>query len=169
LIDPASSIVPRDPTTQMRLVAPADEPFVHHLYRTSRAGEFAAAGLPPAVLETLLDQQYRAQAQGYAAQFPDAISLIILHRDEPVGRLILQIGDRSWRIVDIVLLGSARGRGIGSDLIEAVARTASGQGAQELVLAVLSRNVAARRLYERLGFVQTAEGVHIAMTRPLQS
>jgi ribosomal protein S18 acetylase RimI-like enzyme len=167
LLDPASSIVPRDPTTQVRLAAPADEPFVRQLYRTSRAGEFAAADLPPAVLETLLDQQYRAQALGYAAQFPDAIALIIRHRDEPVGRLILQTGDRSWRIVDIVLLDSARGRGIGSDIIEAIARAASGQGAQELVLAVLSGNVAARRLYERLGFVQTTEGVHIAMTKPL--
>ena len=106
----------------MRLAIPADEPFVRHLYRNSRAGEFTAAGLPPAVLDTLLDQQYRAQAAGYAAQFPGAVCLVILHRDEPVGRLILQTGDRSWRIVDISLLGSARGQGIGAS-IQPVTRT----------------------------------------------
>lgn len=140
-----------------------------HLYRTSRAEEFAAAGLPPAALDALLEQQYRAQAQGYATQFPDAVFLIILHRDEPVGRLILQTGDQRWRIVDIVLLPAVCGQGIGSDIIEAVARAASAQGARELVLAVLFSNVAARRLYERLGFVQTAAGVHIAMTKRLHA
>jgi ribosomal protein S18 acetylase RimI-like enzyme len=167
LIDPASSIVPRAPATHLRLAGTADEPFVRQLYRNSRASEFAAAGLPQAALDVLLDQQYRAQAAGYAAQFPDAMALIVLHHDEPVGRLILQIGDRQWRIVDILLLAEVRGQGIGSDLIDAIRRAASERDARELCLAVRFNNVAARRLYARLGFAETADGVHIEMCKDL--
>jgi len=105
--------------------------------------------LPQASLDTLLEQQYRAQAAGYAAQFPDAVTLIVLRGDEPVGRLILAAGDQRWRIVDIVLLPGVRGRGIGSDIFDAIARVARESGVHELSLSVLSTNVAARRLYAR--------------------
>lgn len=120
-----------------------------------------------ALLEILLEQQFRAQAAGYAAQFPQALSLIVLHRHEPIGRLILQIAESRWHIIDVVLIPSARGHGIGTDLIEAVARAAHRQGARELNLMVLSGNAAARRLYARLGFIETASGVHITMSKPL--
>ncbi|WP_426438307.1 N-acetyltransferase family protein [Bradyrhizobium genosp. P] len=164
----AARLAPRDPATHLRLAAPADEPFLRDLYKSSRAGEFAATGLPPAAIEPLLDQQYRAQAAGYAAQFPGAVALIILYRDAPVGRLILEAADLSWRIVDLALLDAMRGQGIGSDIIEAVGRAASTHGARELCLAVLSGNAAARRLYERLGFaISGDDGVRIAMVRPL--
>ena len=166
--DVAALLAPRDPITQIRLAANADEPFLRHLYKSSRADEFASAGLPPAALDMVLEQQYRAQAAGYAAQFPSAISLIILHRDAPVGRLILQTGDPHWRIADIALLEAARRQGIGSDIIATVARAASACGARELALAVLPNNVAARRLYQRLGFAaQGDDGIRISMVKPL--
>jgi len=168
LTNVAALLAPRDPITQIRLAAKADEPFLRHLYKSSRAGEFAATGLPPAALDMVLEQQYRAQAAGYAAQYPDAISLIILHRDATVGRLILQTGERRWRIVDIALLDTARGQGIGGDVITTVARAASACGAHELALAVLPNNVAARRLYQRLGFAaQGDDGIRISMVKPL--
>jgi hypothetical protein len=37
--------------------AAADEPFIKHLFKTSRAGDFAAAGLPDSVPDILLHQQ----------------------------------------------------------------------------------------------------------------
>jgi GNAT superfamily N-acetyltransferase len=196
-----AGIVLRDAAIGLRPAAAADQPFIRQLFKASRAGEFKAAGLPDAALEILLEQQFRAQAAGYAARFPQAITLIVLHRHEPIGRLILQIGETkafssevdpgsrqenaskqetrapfrfnrngkgsSWHIIDVVLLPSARGHGIGTDLIEAVAQAADRQGARELNLTVLSGNAAARRLYARLGFIETASGVHIAMSKPL--
>ena len=162
-----AGIVLRDAATGLRPAAAADQPFIRQLFKTARPGEFKAAGLPDAALDILLEQQFRAQAAGYAAQFPQALSLIVLHRDEPIGRLMLQIGRNSWHVIDVVLLPSARGRGIGTDLIGAVARAAQHQGARELNLTVLSGNAAARRLYARLGFIETASGAHIAMSKPL--
>ena len=164
----AAAIIPSGPEIRLRTAIAADETFMRRMFKTSRAGDFAAAGLPPAALDMLLEQQFRAQSAGYKAQFPDAVSLIILRHDEPIGRLMLSIGDRRWRIVDIILLPSARGCGIGTDIIGAVALAARAQGVLELVLSVLSTSVAARRLYLRLGFTETGEGVvHIEMTKPL--
>jgi ribosomal protein S18 acetylase RimI-like enzyme len=196
-----AGIVLRDAATGLRPATVADQPFIRQLFKTARAGEFKAAGLPDAALDILLEQQFRAQAAGYAAQFPQAISLIVLHRGEPIGRLIFQIGETrafssevdpgsrqenaskqetrapfrfnrngkgsSWHVIDVVLLPSARGRGIGTDLINAIARAAQYHGARELDLTVLSGNAAARRLYARLGFIETASGAHIAMSKPL--
>ena len=163
----ASAIVPGNPATRLRIATEADTSFTRELFKTSRAGEFAAIGLPPAALDTLLEQQFRAQGAGYAAQFPDAHSLIVCWHDGPVGRLIVSIGERRWRIIDILLLPAVRGRGVGSDLIDAVARAAREHGAHDLVLTVLSTNAEARRLYLRLGFTETGEGTHIEMTKRL--
>jgi ribosomal protein S18 acetylase RimI-like enzyme len=164
-LDVAALIVPRNPATLLRHAKAGDEPFVRRLFNAARAGEFAAAGLPQATLDLLLEQQFRAQAMGYAAQFPDAKSLIVQHRDEPVGRLMLVAGERSWQVIDIVLLPSERGQGIGTDVIEAVLRAATAAGAREVTLSVLFNNAAARRLYGRLGFVETGEGVHVPMAK----
>ena len=162
-------IVPRDPETRVRLAAPADEPFLRNLHKSVRAADFAAAGLPPATLDMLLEQQYRAQTVGYAAQFPDAGSLIILHRDEPVGRVLLVAGERRWHLVDVALQPASRGRGIGSAIIEAIARAATDADARELTLSVLFGNDAARRLYARLGFTETGGDVHVTMTKRLDA
>jgi ribosomal protein S18 acetylase RimI-like enzyme len=166
MIAPAH-IVPRNPTTHVRLAAPADAPFLRDLHKSARAADFAAAGLPRAALDMLLEQQYRAQTAGYAAQFPDAGSLIILHRDEPVGRLMLLAGDAGWHVIDILLLPSARGQGIGTDVLEAIARAATEAGAHKVTLSVLFSNAGARRLYARLGFAETGGDVHVTMAKRL--
>jgi len=134
--------------------------------KAHRRVDFTAAGLAPAALDALLEQQFRAQTAGYAAQFP-ALTLIVLQEKATIGRLMLAGGDRSVRILDIALLPSACGRGIGSDILSAVARAARVQGGEELVLSVLFSNLAARRLYERLGFAEIGDGVRIEMRKVL--
>jgi GNAT superfamily N-acetyltransferase len=154
----------------LRPAEPTDEPFIRQLFKTTRAESFAAIPLPPVLLDAVLEQQFRAQSAGYATQFPDAASLVIARRDEPIGRLILRRDAHCWHIIDILLLQSERGRGVGTAIINAVAHAAREQGARELTLAVLVSNTGARRLYARLGFVETsasAGGGHIIMTRRL--
>lgn len=162
------SIVPGDPVTQLDAATDADGPFIRELFKAGRARDFAAAGLPTATLETLLEQQFRSQTAGYAMRFPEALHLIIRRHEAPVGRLILATGTRRWRIVDILLRADARGHGIGSDVIDAVARAARDHGARDVALSVLSGNIDARRLYQRLGFVETGgDGIHLEMAKPL--
>jgi GNAT superfamily N-acetyltransferase len=102
-------------------------------------------------------------------QFPGAIALVALRQGEPVGRLILDTGDRRWRLIDIVLLPSWRGQGIGSEPDRGGRARASQAGAaDELCLSELSTNLAAHRLYGCLGFVETGrDDTHIAIARQL--
>jgi ribosomal protein S18 acetylase RimI-like enzyme len=154
----------------VRPAGPTDEPFLRHLFKTTRAEQFRAAGLPPAALDLLLEQQYRSQASAYAEQFGDAASLLIQQESVPIGRALLNCDDERWHIIDIALLPSQRGQGIGSWVIERIAADAEKRGARSLTLAVLATNQSARRLYARLGFADIdvgTGGTHVVMSRHL--
>ncbi|MGD0635689.1 MAG: GNAT family N-acetyltransferase [Beijerinckiaceae bacterium] len=155
----------------LRQAAPEDELFLRGLFAAVRGPEFAAAGLPGAMVAQLLGQQYRAQQAGYAAAFPQASSLVILREGVSVGRVLLagRPSGEGWalHIVDIAILPTRQGQGIGSDVIEALARAARSDGAAGLSLSVLSTNTKARRLYERLGFTEAGAGVYTAMIKRL--
>jgi RimJ/RimL family protein N-acetyltransferase len=103
---------------------------------------------------------------GYPAQLPGALALVIAGHGKPIGRPPLLRDSPDWHIIDITLLPPARGLGVGTDVIRALAQTAREQGAHRLTLTVLAGNLAARRLYGRLGFIGTGEaagGAHVAM------
>ena len=169
-----------DPVSRIRRLEAADESFVRELFQGERAAQFAPLGLSDAMLGALLDQQYHAQRAAYAHRFPDAGHFIIEHAGAGVGRLIVTFADapevpeahaRSpghvLHLVDIVLAAAWRNRGIGSDVIDSLARAGEAVGAVCFTLLVLQTNHAARRLYERLGFRALAEGVYVFMERKL--
>lgn len=58
----------------------------------------------------------------------------------------------TWFLGLVFLAPAARGRGLGTALVEAVCAHAKAEGARALRLAVAHTNTGARRLYERLGF-----------------
>lgn len=60
----------------------------------------------------------------------------------------------------LAVVPSARGRGIGSTLLEAVAAEAKRRGARKIMLHVFGTNLVAQRLYERHGYL--VEGVRKA-------
>lgn len=75
-----------------------------------------------------------------------------------------------WEIVYLGVVPEARGQGLGAHMVQlAVAEARRAQ--RSVVLAVDVRNLAARRIYERLGFVDlTVQSVHLrqaAGTRPI--
>lgn len=60
----------------------------------------------------------------------------------------------------IVVRGRLRGQGIGRMLVKKVADDARARGASELYLEVRENNVAARRLYRSMGFVDVGRRVN---------
>jgi ribosomal protein S18 acetylase RimI-like enzyme len=64
-------------------------------------------------------------------------------------------GDRLGELESISVLPELRGRGIGSELLEAVDREFARLGVDDLILGALPGNTAAIRLYERHGFRPT--------------
>ncbi|MBR0950729.1 GNAT family N-acetyltransferase [Bradyrhizobium canariense] len=163
----ALRILPDDASLQLRPASPADQAFLRHLFGRVRGDTFGAAGLTGPMLDRVLDQQFRAQSSGYSTQYPDAVSLIIVRGNEAIGRLLLHCAGQRWHVIDIGLLPSDRGQGIGTKVIDAVEAAARERSAVLLTLMVLASNTAARRLYSRLGFVEDGESspAHIEMRK----
>jgi GNAT superfamily N-acetyltransferase len=66
--------------------------------------------------------------------------------------------ERAWLLDILYVRPSARGRGLGTELLRAAAEHVRNAGADTLALEVLESNADARRLYDRLGF-RTVERV----------
>ncbi|CAL77589.1 conserved hypothetical protein [Bradyrhizobium sp. ORS 278] len=103
-----------------------------------------------------LAQQYRAQVAGYAVQYPQAQSLVILRDGSPVGRLLLDRTAAQSHVVDLALLPGTRNAGVGREIMEAVATAGREPGAEMLSLPLAASNEDAMRFYARLGFLDIA-------------
>ena len=152
-------MVSRSLTISRRPAEPSDDGLVRTLFEQSRP-EFAL--LPPEVAGPLLDLQVRAQHLHYATHYPNAGHEILVADGVDVGRLITDDSVDAVQIVDVAVLEAYRGRGIGSAVLgEVIAGAArSSRGTR---LSVWHENVAARRLYERLGFVAVTDDAYIEM------
>ena len=148
----------------LRTACNADAAFERALFETARPDEALFSAWPAADSARFLDEQFRCQTVHYAGVHPDADRMIALAGGEAIGRLILDAAAGNWCIVDIALLPQWRGRGIGACLLQAVQHQARRSGASAVKLTVEMGNPA-RRLYERLGFIATAdEPPHVGMT-----
>lgn len=140
------------PPVALRPATPADAEFLYRVYASTRYEELAPAGWPPEQVEAFLRMQFRAQDMYYRQHFADAAFDVILCRGEPAGRLYLDRRPDEVRVVDIALLSAFRGAGIGTYLLTGVCSGAAGWGVP--VRVHVEAFNPARRLYDRLGFVQ---------------
>jgi GNAT superfamily N-acetyltransferase len=140
-----------------------DLPFVAALYASTRADELAQTGWPAPQQQAFLAQQHRAQHQHYRTAFPNAEWLILERSGENIGRLYVDesASDRTL-LIDISLVGEARGRGLGAAIL-ADLLAAAGEAGRSVSLHVERLNPA-RRLYVRLGFQLVRDmGVYLEM------
>lgn len=145
----------RGSEVELRAETPDDEGFVGQLYASIRRGEFAALGWPETALAAFLSEQHRLQRLHYRAHYQPARFSIVERAGAPIGRLYLHLGAEEIRLIDISLIESARGAGLGGALIRSVLDEAATTG-RRVSLHVDAGNPA-RRLYARLGF-QAAGG-----------
>jgi ribosomal protein S18 acetylase RimI-like enzyme len=136
-------------TITSRPAEPGDAQLLRELFVQARP-DFAM--LPPDLRESILDLQVRAQRAHYAEVFPDASDDVLVADGVAVGRLILRRDGDDVRIIDVAVLASHRGQGIGTSVLRQVLADADRDGLA-VSLSVWSANTDARRLYERLGFV----------------
>lgn len=135
----------------LRAATPADEPFLRDLLAQVRATEFAL--LPEQLAATLLTQQREAQRRSIAGRPRGREEIATNELGEPLGRLATARDDDGLRIVDVTVDAAHRGAGIGTQLIRLALRRAA-EEALPVVLGVAHDNPAARRLYEREGFIE---------------
>lgn len=140
----------------------SDKGFIENLYRATREDLRMLEG-DAAFIESLIEQQMRAQQQGYGEQHPDAMYFIVELHAEPIGRLTVAMGPNEVRIVDLAFLPAAQGKGYGKGVIQALQMTAEKIPAP-LSLLVLRTNTAALQLYLNLGFrAEQQNDTHLLM------
>ena len=138
----------------LRTLHDGDMPWLCELYASTRAEELALVPWPETTKHAFLAQQFALQHQHFVTHFPDADFLMIEHASQgPVGRYYLWRTPREHLLVDISLIPNARNHDLGSQLIKQSQKEAQSSDCP-MTLHVSHANVRARRLYERLGFVE---------------
>ena len=133
-----------------RLIVESDVPFLRELYASTRSEELAQTGWSDVLKSQFIAQQFHAQTIGYASAHPTMESLIVERAGVAIGRLLLDSDTGSFMVVDISLVPTMRGAGIGGAILGDVLQQA-GRDSKTVVLSVLPTNPALR-LYQRLGF-----------------
>jgi ribosomal protein S18 acetylase RimI-like enzyme len=150
----------------LRPIQSDDQEFLFRLYASTRAEELAVVAWSDEQKEAFLRQQFGAQHAYWTEHYTGATFDLVLVDGKPGGRLYVDRWPREVRIVDIALMPEHRGSGIGSRLLKRVFAEADGAG-KPVSIHVESYNPA-KRLYERLGFVQVGDhGVYLLMERPV--
>jgi ribosomal protein S18 acetylase RimI-like enzyme len=139
-----------------RPAKPEDQEFLFELYCSTRREEVAAWGWDTSQQDAFLRMQFRAQQVSYRATMPRAVDRIVLVDGNPAGRILVDTRELEIVLADIALLLKYRGRGIGTRLIDELLR-AGIRANRPVTLSVSRANLAAIRLYERLGFLAVDE------------
>jgi GNAT superfamily N-acetyltransferase len=130
----------------------ADLPFLSALYASTRAEEVAMTGWPAEMQRQFLEQQFDAQHRHYMRHYPDAEWLVVERAGRPIGRLYIEEWPSQIRIIDISLMGDSRGLGLGRAILEDIIEL--GRSLSKPISIHVEKNNPARRLYQRLGFVE---------------
>jgi len=94
----------------------------------------------------------------------DGDTLVLLAGDGPDGLAVLRFRASIWSaglecyLAELYITPARRGQGLGRELMEAVLRAARERGADTMDIGVDEPDVAARRLYESLGFSNRSGG-----------
>ncbi len=112
------------------------------------------------------DRGYGAHVRDVAGRVGDVPVLVAVRADRIVGSVTIaphgsshselaREGEVEFRYLGVA--PEAWGSGVATRLVDAVEEYAVGAGADRLVLCVIDENVAAARVYERLGFTRVPE------------
>ena len=133
-----------------------DYGFLREVYATTRLEELAQTGLDQDQQAAFIDMQFRAQHADYHHRFPDAAYSVIEAAGQPVGRLYVDRRADEVRILDITIMPTHRGRGIGARLLEELIDEVRETGKPLGIY--LDNGCASIRLFERLGFKPIERG-----------
>jgi ribosomal protein S18 acetylase RimI-like enzyme len=124
----------------------SDEAFLDALYLDTRP-DLGALPVPRGVIEGIARHQRAMQVEDYARRFAALETWLVLENASPVARIVLAGEGGALRVVDLSVAPAARRKGVASRLLRALQDECG-----RVTLRVRSENLAARRLYQGLGF-----------------
>ena len=133
----------------------ADHAFLQALYFSSR--EDLQQAIPDAaLLQQLMAMQQNAQEAGFRQHFPLARQFLVLQSGHPIGRAVVDASPAGLHLVDIAVRPEARRSGAATAILSALQAHALARRLP-LSLAVRHTNLAALRLYQKLGFTTASQ------------
>ena len=157
---------PRPPISpaeiSLREVSAADDAFLLQLYASVRADELTQVPWSHDQKEAFVRQQYGAQRQQYATEYPQGTHQIVCVGGEPVGRLYRARHNDVDHILDITIAPEHRNAGVGSAVLQGMMREAS-QAHRHVTIHLETFNPSLR-LFRRLGFrAESQQGFQLLM------
>jgi len=152
----------------LRPAAQHDRLLCETLFIEQHQRPLVLAGWNDAQCRHYLQSQFTMREQHLATQYPCADHYMIVAEENEVGRMLINRQQNQIQIVDMALLASWCGRGIGAYLLSELCREAD-ETKKPLALQVACDNPA-QRLYSRFGFEMNEEldkeqGVYLNMRR----
>ena len=132
---------------------PGDKRFLFELFAAHNGAMLRLAGLPGAMIETLLEAQFRSQAATYRNMFPNAIYSIIAFEGDEIGRFIEQDETDVVYFVDFLLSPQHQAKGIGPAITRALMEEWASRGRGTRV-EVMINNEPCLKMCRRLGFTE---------------
>ena len=138
----------------IRLIKPSDDPVIANIIRTVMP-EFGAVGPGYAIndpeVDTMWSAYHSARARYYVVEFEDRV-------EGGGGIAPLRGGDADiCEIQKMYFMPALRGKGAGEKLMDLLLEEAKDIGFARVYLETMDGMTAARRLYEKKGFVQLDE------------
>jgi ribosomal protein S18 acetylase RimI-like enzyme len=124
----------------------SDAAFLDALYLDSRP-DLGALPVPRSVIEGIARHQRAMQVEDYARRHAALETWLVIDGEAPLARIVLAGEAGALRVVDLSVALAARRKGIASRLLRALQ-----EECERITLRVRTGNLAARRLYEGLGF-----------------
>ncbi|MGN6518460.1 MAG: GNAT family N-acetyltransferase [Dokdonella sp.] len=141
---------PSSPHFALRELRADDDALLYRIYAGTRIEELGPLGWSEEQIESFLRMQHTAQHTDYWRNYDTSRFHVVTCEGQDVGRLYVERRPGSLDIIDIALLPEHRGRGIGSRLLQALAREADAD-ALTMHIHVEHANPA-QHLYLRHGF-----------------
>src|ERR671915_1684039 len=84
----------------LRPVTPEDNSFLLSLFASTRSNELALVNWDEHQKAALIAMQFNAQSRQYNLSYPHADNRLILLNGAPIGRLLVNRGEREFTLVD---------------------------------------------------------------------
>ena len=92
--------------------------------------------------------------QIFANSFLRRVVLVIEEQSVLQAFLVGRVLNTEWEIENVVVTNSRRGQGLGKQLLDEFLKVSQKESARAIFVEVRESNLAARRLYEKCGFVE---------------
>lgn len=155
-----ANVESRDHEVVQRAAVEGDAPWLFELRKIAVAERLPLEGLPSGQRTQLIEAQTRVEQQAWRRAYPAALPRVVVRDSRPVGSVLLDQDDETLLLVDIVLLPTERGRGVGTMVL----RRLRAEAAPRRLRLHVSKNSRPFRWYARLGFrIAEETALHVCM------